>query len=269
MPPVLDSLVTDLTAPRMSSFRRWAEVLLTLLIAVQFVRLGAILLRPDAPLDTVRTAARPVDTSILGRFDPFNRTDLVMATNAAAPQLRLFGVRSGPNGGAIIAGTDGAQISYGVGQEVQPGLILSQVHADYVVLSRGASGSRLYFDKQAPSETPRSLSPPPPPPPPPPEQPTPSASPARGGIDLNKLGQEMGLRPAEGGGFVVAPRGGGVIMALAGLRAGDVITAVDGKPLTADGAGTLAAQFAGRSSAQITFVRDGENRTVTLQVPRR
>ena len=267
MPPALDSLVTDLAAPSLSSLRRWAEVLLTLLIAVQLARLGVILLRPDVSVDAARTAARPADSTILGRFDPFNRTDVVAASNAAAPQLRLFGVRSGPNGGAIIAGTDGVQNSYGVGQEVQPGLVLTQVQGDHVVLSRGGLGSRLYFDKQAPSETPRALAPPPPPEP---EPAPPSASPARGGIDLGKLGQEMGLKPVEGGGFVVAPSGGGsVVMALAGLRAGDVITAVDGKPLSAAAAGNPAAQFAGRSSAQITFVRDGETRTVTLQVPRR
>lgn len=268
MPPVFDSLVTDFTAPRMSSLRRWAEVLLALLLAVQLVRLAIVILKPDAPTATARVSSQPIDTAILGRFDPFNRADAAAAPNSAAPpQLKLFGVRTGPSGGAIIAGPDGVQKSYAIGDEVQPGLVLSQIENDHVVLRRAGLGSRLYFDDQAPSEAPRALAPPPPPPPPA-EQPAAAGAPARGGIDLTKLGQEMGLRAAEGGGYVVAPRGGGVILALAGLRAGDVITAVDGKPLTAEASGNLAAQFAGRSSAQITFVRDGETRTVTLQVPR-
>ncbi len=249
MPPAFNSLISGLTARRAASTRRLAEVVLAILVTVQSVRLGVILLRPDPPTaGGLRLAAQPVDTTILARFDPFNRPDAVQGpAGAGASGLKLFGVRTGPAGGAIIAGPDGVQKSYALGQEVQPGLTLTGVADDHVVLNRAGVGSRLYFETQTPGVT---LSPPPP-----------------QAADMVQLGRQVGLHSVPGG-FAITPRGGGVLLAMAGLRAGDIVTALDGRPLASDTAGDLAAQLAGRSSAQVTILRDGRRQTVTLQVPR-
>jgi general secretion pathway protein C len=259
------NLAARMSDDRAAVLRRAVEVILGLLILLQVVRLGLILFAPQAPVVTVgQPSQRLIDTGILARFDPFNRQS--GATAAPVVQgLKLFGLRSGPGGGAILAGADGVQSSYGIGQEVEPGLVVSSVHMDHVVLSRGGQLSRLYFEGAAPAQS--DLPPPPPPPPTESNSPVGSAATIRG-IDFSRLGQEAGLTPADGGGFVLAPRGGGMLLAMAGLRAGDIITALDGQPLNADSGGSLAGQLAGRTSAQITFLRDGQQMTVTLQVPR-
>jgi general secretion pathway protein C len=257
--------------------RRSVEAVLVMLVLVQLVRLGLILIGTDAQAAAARVeSVRPIDIGILARFDPFNReAGLALAPMPATPGLKLFGLRSGPGGGAILAGADGVQRSFGVGQEIEPGLVLSSVQTDHVILTRGGQTSRVYFENSAAgaADAAQAAAPPPPPPPPPSASPAPQPASLGGagstvrGIDLARLGQEAGLTPVEGGGFALAPRGGGALLALAGLRAGDVITAVDGQPLTGDSGDSLARQLAGRTSARLTFLRNGRQQTVTLQVP--
>ena len=139
-------------ALRQAPWRRVAVGVLALILLVQVGRLVWLLVPPAPVLPTADTApAKPVDMGVLTRFDAFFRTgapsSLAGASGAEASQLRLFGVRAGGEGGgsAIIGLADGRQLSVGVGEEVEPGLILREVGPDFVTLARGESLSRLAF----------------------------------------------------------------------------------------------------------------------------
>lgn len=83
---------------------------------------------------------------MLARFDAFGAAG--GATGGSAIEgFRLFGVRSGgPGGGsAIIAGSDGVQKSYAVGETIVDGVTLASVAADHVELSRGGARATLSF----------------------------------------------------------------------------------------------------------------------------
>lgn len=123
------------------------EIALVLVLAVQGARLIWIVATPAAaPAATPVVSHRAVDLSILASFDAFGAQG-GGASNTAATNFRLFGVRAGGVGGgsAIIAGPDGVQKSYDVGETVADGLTLAAVAADHVELSRGGARITLSF----------------------------------------------------------------------------------------------------------------------------
>ena len=118
-----------------------------LLLAGQSARLVWTLAAPVGSVSAPARAPRPpVDLSVLARFDAFGETAGSMG-GAAIDGYRLFGVRSGgPGGGsAIIAGPDGVQKSYAVGETIADGVTLASVAADHVELSRGGALATLSF----------------------------------------------------------------------------------------------------------------------------
>lgn len=252
-------------------------VVLGLALAVQAGRLAWMLVQPGptiAAAAEVRTP--PADPSVFGRFDAFFRTggqsSLAEATGADAAQMRLYGVRAGgrDGGSAIIGLPDGRQVSVGVGEEVEPGLVLQSVAADHVILARGGSVSRLVFT-EVPANAPQ------PPAPAPASQvmtPTPTAATqAQAGpvsVDPRRLIAQAGLRPRLKGmalnGFTVTPTGDGAALRAAGLRAGDVILSVDGVELNSPQAvAGLRDRLVGARNAQIRFERDGVVQTSSIQ----
>ena len=137
--------------------------LLATICAVQAARLFWVAVTPVGPtsqwrapaVNLVPTAAR---LALFSGFDPFYRLDSPAATtqNVTSLSLVLFGVRtneSSGGGSAIIAGEDGVQNSYAVGEEVAPGVTLDSVAFDHVVLSRGGVKESLYLDQSVPAET--------------------------------------------------------------------------------------------------------------------
>lgn len=127
------------------------ELALALMIAVQAARLIWIVAAPVAPVSApVVGGPRPADPAILAQFDAFGVSGGISASaanGAGGEGFRLFGVRSGgPGGGsAIIAGPDGVQKSYAIGETLTSGVILATVGADHVELSRGGARSTLSF----------------------------------------------------------------------------------------------------------------------------
>ncbi|MDR7229904.1 general secretion pathway protein C [Caulobacter sp. BE264] len=123
------------------------EVLLVLALAAQAARLIWVFAGPVGTVSSPTKAPRPsADFGVLSRFDAFGASP--GATGASATDgLRLFGVRSGGAGGgsAIIAGPDGVQKSYAVGDTIADGVILALVAADHVELSRGGARATLSF----------------------------------------------------------------------------------------------------------------------------
>ena len=134
---------------------------------------------------------------------------------------------SSGGGSAIIAGEDGIQKSFAVGEEVAPGVTLDAVAFDHVILSRGGVKESLYLDQSVPAETvsPSGAAP----------QAAPAA-PASGGLNAQTLQKAIGFAPRnEGGrvtGLVLKAQDDGTMLKLAGFQAGDVVVAVNGRPVS-------------------------------------
>ena len=230
----------------------WVEIGLLLLLSLQFARLLWALTTPVGPLGDWRPQVVPgmsgeARAALFARLDPFYRgsTEAGPAT-VTALQLKLFGIRlneASGGGSAIIATPDGVQQSIAVGGEVMPGVLLKAVALDHVVITRNGADESLFIDQSqpAPVATPQgaapqmnfgtpamptpSMSAPPPPPPPPP---SPVASPNV----RTQIGFEPRVNNGRLNGLAVSPKGDGAAFRNAGLRPGDVVTQVDGRPVT-------------------------------------
>lgn len=271
--------VRGVWAARPDRVRSAVEVALALLLVVQLGRLVWIVAEPRdaaASMASSPTAMSPADPAVFQRFDAFFRTggqsSLAEASAAGSGQMRLYGLRSDGSGGgsAIIGLADGRQVSVGVGEEVEPGLILRGVGPDYVTLARGASLSRLIF-----SDVPVGVAPAPPPPPgpqivtPPPPPPPPAVTPTAASVDPAQLIAQAGLRPRMRGlrldGFTVSASGDAALLRAAGLQAGDVILAINGQSLDSlERIAALRGQLANSSGAELRFERDGTVQTSTI-----
>ncbi len=254
-----------------------ATVVLALLLAVQAGRLIWLFVEPapEAPQAAPRVTPE-ADTTIFQRFDAFFRTggqsSLAEATGADATQMRLYGVRAGgPGGGSAIIGlSDGRQVSVGVGEEVEPGLVLQSVGSDHVLLARGGSISRLIFT-EAPPGTPAPPAAPATPQVETPQASAPATTPAAAPqVDPARLVAQAGLRPRLKGlgvsGFTVTSTGDGGALRAAGLQSGDVILAVNGSELNSPQAiAGLRNRLSGATSAEIRYERDGAVQTTTIR----
>jgi len=279
--------VRAVAAARPDRVRLGVEIALVLALIAQLGQLSWILLRPATAAEVPASAAapfKPADPSVFQRFDAFFRTggqsSLAEASAAGSGQMRLYGLRSdGAGGGSAIIGlADGRQVSVGVGEEVEPGLVLSGVGPDHVTLARGASVTRLIF-----SDLPVGAAPPPPPPPgpqtvTPPANPgpAPTAAPASASgpaVNPARLMAQAGLRPRMRGlrmdGFTVSGAGDGAALRAAGLRPGDVILAVNGQPLDSlERIAALRGQLSDSDSAEIRYERNGVTQTSTIRTGR-
>lgn len=274
--------VRDIWTTRPDRVRLAVEILLALLLLVQLGRLVWIVAEPRDPVASPAssaTATVPADPAVFQRFDAFFRTggqsSLAEASAAGSGQMRLYGLRSdGAGGGSAIIGlADGRQVSVGMGEEIEPGLVLSGIGPDHVTLTRGASVSRLIF-----AEVPLGVAPVPPPPPGPqivtPPAPAPPPSPAPtpttgATVDPARLITQAGLRPRMRGlrmdGFTVSGSGDAAVLRAAGLKPGDVILAVNGQPLDSlERIAALRGQLANSSGAELRFERDGAVQTSTI-----
>lgn len=210
---------------------------LALLLSFQAARLAWALVTPVSPLGnwqarTVNVVPVEVRRSLFAGFDPFFRNDATVADigNVTALNLALFGIRaneSSGGGSAIIAGEDGVQMSYGVGEEVAPGVILDSVAFDHVILSRGGIKESLYIDQSVPAQTvspggPVSAAPP--------------ASARDVGLNAETLQKSIAIAPRnEGGrvtGLVLSPRDDGTMLRIAGFQPGDIVVSVNDRPVS-------------------------------------
>ena len=233
-----------------------AELLLLAGLAVQGARVVWTVLTPVAPLGDWRPAALVVPGqpgSILAGFDPFFRLEQTQQGPAVvtALSLTLFGIRvdeASGRGSAIIAGPDGVQNSIAVGDEIQPGVTLKAVAFDHVTIDRGGAQEDLFLVQSdatpaspeatgAPTpggftppmvQSPGAMQPPPPP-----------IGPAASGVPAAQLRSEIGFIPRiDSGrisGLVVRSQGTGAVFRQAGLRDGDVVTSIGGRPVTGQG----------------------------------
>jgi general secretion pathway protein C len=241
----------------------WLKALLLALIAVQLARLVWALATPLGPVGRWLPpvpAALPeaAQLALLSTFDPFAAT--TTATAAAAPAaatgFTLFGTRmslGGAPASAIIAGADGIQMSYTVGDEVAPGLRLLSVGFDFVLLGSNGSEQRLAMEGADP--------------------------PAAGTVEAAGSGSASAITPETiranvafaprtvGGrvtGLLVSPLGDPAFLQRAGLRDGDVITAVNGRPASDPAA--LLTQLAPGARLALTVERGAASANVALSL---
>ena len=230
---------------------RWPHILVAVLAAlvfVQAVRLLWTVAAPPGPLGNWRHGGARLVTAAEGRtlfasLDPFFRSTAASPGSATvtALDLTLFGVNvneAAGTGSAIIAGPDGIQSSYAIGDEVQPGVKLAAVTFDHVTLDRGGARETLFLDQSVPADaaTPATAAP----------AAVPTA-PAPDGGELAPEALQNGVQFAprsEDGqvtGLAVQPRGDGAVFRAAGLRPGDVIRSVNGRPISS--VADMSAQF--------------------------
>lgn len=249
-----------------------AELALLALLAVQCARLLWVVVTPIAPLG----AWRPVEPTTIGApgdilsgFDPFFRISGRQGPAAVTSlDVKLFGIRIDEamgRGSAIVAGADGVQRSVSVGEEVAPGVRLKAVAFDHVTLDRGGASEDLFLDQSGGA----------------PAAPAPAgggaaslaaAAPAAGGgITIEQMRAGISAIPRiDGGrvsGLVVRGQGDGGAFRAAGLRDGDVVTALGGRPVTGQGDfERLARERAGGGQVPITVERGGQTLSLSVAV---
>ena len=244
--------------------------LLALLLLFQLVMLVWTLVTPLTPLgawqpQTAVIASPAERRALFTSFDPFFRTGGQGPASATvtALGLTLFGVNMNEatgGGSAIIAGEDGVQSSYAVGDEIAPGVKLVGVAFDHVLLDRGGARESLFLDQSGSAESATPATPLP--------APTPVGAPAdpkaaAGELSQAALKSGIGVTPrAENGrvtGVVVQPQGDGATFRAAGLRPGDVIRGINGRPIGSAGdAAAIANQFVPGARLSLEVERGAE-----------
>lgn len=237
----------------------WLRAILILLVAIQAVRLVWTVLTPVGPYGDWRPSQAVIldpaaRVALFRGFDPWFRGAAAEgpADTVTSLEMTLYGVRinaGSGRGSAIIAGPDGVQVSYEVGEEIAPGVTLHAVAFDHVVLERGGARESLYLDQSVPAETvgDETASGE--------EEPAPAGS--RGaGLTAEGVRDAIAFAPRSDGGRVtgiaVSPAGDGALFEAAGLRAGDVIVSVNGRRITSTAdAAALARQI--RPGARISL----------------
>ena len=261
---------------RMPNVYSVAELVLIAALAVQGARLVWMVATPVSPLGDWRPAAAALPGSpfdILTGFDPFFRLSgeaSVGAAQVTSLRLTLYGTRideASGRGSAIIAGPDGIQQSVAVGGEVAPGVTLKAVAFDHVTLDRGGAAEDLFLDQSGQVAPVQPGAPPPGAPPGAAASPVPAPATAAAGA---RLRAEIGFVPRLAGGrisgLVVHPQGSGVLFRSAGLRDGDVVTSIGGRPVTGpDDLERVAAEAAGGGNVPVVVERG--NQTLPLSIP--
>jgi general secretion pathway protein C len=211
----------------------WLKAVLLALIAIQAARLTWTIMTPLGPVGRWLPAAPPTipasaQLALLSTFDPFATSQAqASAANPAPPVsgFTLFGTRmslGAAPGSAIIAGTDGVQNSYAVGEEVAPGVRLLSVGFDFVLIGGNGAEQRLAMEGADPPAAALPA----------------SGSLGRAGVALTPatIRNNVALAPRLVGGrvsgFLVSASGDPAVLSRAGLRDGDIITQVNGRPLT-------------------------------------
>lgn len=228
---------------------RALEVALLILIAVQLARLVWAAVTPAGPLGDARAAQAGVQPVV--NFDPFFRMNAqpgsMVVTSLA---LKLFGVRVDEavgGGSAIIETPDGVQSSFGVGDEVMPGVTLKQVAFDSVTIDRNGVAEQLFLDQSVAA-------------------PVAKASTASAPSALPEASKAAG-QGGKVGGITVGPGGSGDMLLQAGLLPGDVVTAVNGQPVNS--IETVTSQLSKGGSVSLQVERAGRTISLTSGTPRK
>lgn len=263
---------------------RWLLAALALILIVQCVRLVFAVLTPATPLGAWQPR-QPTDlpadakADLFARVDPFYRSIAASEAGTATVtslQLQLFGVRiDGGGGSAIIAGSDGVQNSIGVGEDIQPGVKLKAVHFDHVEIDNGGKVELLYLDQSQGTGTPANGVPAaaatPALPAGTPQQTNATVSPPAP-INARSLRAGIAFTPRTIGnrvtGISVGEQGDGSAFAAAGFRSGDVIRAVNGRPVaSAADVSAIASQLQPGARLSLDVERGAGTVPIAITIP--
>lgn len=258
----------------------WLWALFALLMIIAAVRLIWTVVTPVSPYGDWQPAGTEIvdpatRAMTFARFDPFNRTsvqDPDGTIDITSLQLTLYGIRINQatgSGAAIIAGEDGVQMSYNVGEEVMPGVTLSEVAFDFVVLSRNGAKESLYLDQSVPAETVGTAGT--------------GVNTPQGGeyivddgaaqpVTASSLRSAVNFAPrtdnGKVNGLVVSPNGNNPLFTATGFRAGDVIVAVNGNPVSsAADVGTLMDQIKPGARLSVEVERGAAKLPIAIVIP--
>lgn len=251
-----------------------AEILLLALLAILCARLFWTILTPVGPLGDWRLQDRTAGAvasriELFRNFDPFFRLQESGSAVVTSLQLTLYGTRldevSG-RGSAIIAGPDGIQNSFAVGDEILPGVILKSVAFDSVSIDRGGAIEQLYIDQSVAAPQAAEVAP---------GVATDSTLDSAGvqPVTVDQLRQGVQFLPrTENGrvtGLVVRAGGDGAAFRSAGFREGDILVAVNGQPIGSPGdAARLAASAQPGSTLSVTVERGAEVIPIAISIAR-
>lgn len=233
----------------------WIVLALAALCVALAVNLFWVIVSPVGSIGnwkarTPLTLPASARTALYTTFDPFSRMggSADAQVNVTSLSLTLFGTRVNENSGsgsAILAGADGVQQSYAVGDEVVPGVTLAQVAFDHVVLSRGGVKESLFLDQSVPAEMVGQVAVPA----------APVAQAEVGEVMLNAatLRDSVKVIPRnEGGritGLILSAKDDGAMLRNAGLMPGDIVVTINGRPVGS--VADIAAQL--RPGAKLTM----------------
>ncbi|MDO7836118.1 type II secretion system protein N [Sphingobium sp. HBC34] len=214
---------------------------LLIILALLLVRLAWVIVTPVGSFGPwegrqAQLLSPSARQALFAGFDPFFRTGAPQQGGGVVTSLALtvYGIRLNEGSGlgsAIIAGPDGVQNSFAVGDEILPGVVLKSVAFDHVTIDRGGAEEQVFIDQSsaAPVATPpaaqagpgwQSAAPPPPPA-------------ASAGPTADSLKREIGFAPRMQNGRItgLAVSAKGPAFASAGFRTGDIISQVNGQPV--------------------------------------
>jgi general secretion pathway protein C len=269
---------------------------MAILLAFLIVRIVITFTNPESIWDSPKLAVNAPQSSALRGMqdfsfntDPFNRTAPVSAEAVPdegedAPettlQLTLMGRTTGPNGSAILRTPDNKQASYRLEEEILPGVTLQAVNKDFIVLNVDGQVQRLTFDRGAETgliiktaetndakpviSVKRNVSG---------AAPTSAPSSPTISADVSALFQNLSLRRVMKNGqlkgYSVKANRPGVDLSPYGFAKGDVITAIGGTDITRGRPDFLALfdQAAQSGGTEVTVLRNGQTRTITLGTP--
>lgn len=247
----------------------WLEKGLLILLALMIVRLCWVVVTPVGSFGSwegrrAQLLSLSARQALFGNFDPFFRAGAPQQGKAVVTSLALtvYGIRLNEGSGlgsAIIAGPDGVQNSFAVGDEIMPGVVLKAVAFDHVTIDRGGAEEQVFLDQSTPA----------------PEVVPPASGagwqsaapqPVAGGPTVESLKRDIGFAPrVENGritGLVVQSRG--PTFASAGFRPGDIIAQVNGQPVS--DLQSLQNQIAPGARLSLTVERGATTASVNLIV---
>lgn len=258
---------------------RVALVVLAIAVIVQLARLIWLLITPIGSIGDwqgsfAQSMPAPARMALFAAFDPHGRAAQATGGNETITslQLTLYGIRQNVGSGlgsAILAGPDGVQQSYRVGEEVMPGVKLAAVRFDHVLLDRNGARESLYMDQSVPAETVGAD---------PADVTQAAAQPGTaesesGGSALTpeKLRNAVGFAPRQANGRIngiaVAAQGDPALFNQAGFRDGDIITGVNGRPIrSAADIETLRASLTPGARLSLTVERGAEVVPISLNL---
>lgn len=238
----------------------------------------------QVPPTVARTGPRPTaavaqDPNVAGLFGITRDDGASASALATAPEtqlnLKLFGIladREAPTRSrALVAAGNGATKPYALGQSVAPGVLLKAIFPDRIVLERNHRLETLRLDlkrlhQDTATDQPIAI----------------AAPPANSGPRLSTVRRDLLSNPGAAGEFIrvqpvpasgadgqkgyrVYPGTNPAAFDKAGLRAGDLVTAINGVALS-DPARALQAlgQLRQAPRVSLTIQRDGHTRTADL-----